>query len=29
LIYGLVLTAATSTLGYYLGNKRIRSREEQ
>lgn len=28
-IYGLVLTAATSLLGYYLGNKRIRSREEQ
>lgn len=28
-IYGLVLTAATSLLGYYLGNKRIRAQEEQ
>lgn len=28
-IYGLVLTAATSLLGYYLGNKRIRAKEEQ
>lgn len=28
-IYGLALTAVTSLLGYYLGNKRIRAQEEQ